>query len=141
MKYEKTSFNRPRAGLVNYYLSFASKNQCTRWNRIDRRVLWFSIPVVLIFVFCPVGIPIPNGFRITLLSLAVFLLVIPFESFLSKRTRLIAVLKKVSTYSFEIYLVHHVVLQGWNKWFSDVYFRKQELLLLFLLDLLKLSLH
>lgn len=25
MKYEKTSFNRPRAGLVNYYLSFASK--------------------------------------------------------------------------------------------------------------------
>lgn len=108
----------------------------TRWNRIDRRVLWFSIPVVLIFVFCPVGIPIPNGFRITLLSLAVFLLVIPFESFLSKRTRLIAVLKKVSTYSFEIYLVHHVVLQGWNKWFSDVYFRKQELLLLFLLDLI-----
>ena len=45
-------------------------------------------------------------------------------------------LKKVSTYSFEIYLVHHVVLQGWNKWFSDVYFRKQELLLLFLLDLI-----
>ena len=36
MKYEKAAFNRPLIGFVNYYLTFASKNQCTRWNRIDR---------------------------------------------------------------------------------------------------------
>ena len=36
MKYEKAAFNRPLIGFVNYYLTFASKNQRTRRHWVDR---------------------------------------------------------------------------------------------------------
>lgn len=36
MKYEKAAFNRPLIGFVNYYLSFASKNQHTRREAVER---------------------------------------------------------------------------------------------------------
>lgn len=106
------------------------------WEQIGKKSLFVSVPVILVFLFAPFSVPLPDGLKITLFSAAAVVFVMQFEKQLASSVRLEAVLKQVRELSFEVFLVHHVVIQQFNKWFLGAELTSKGVALLFVIELL-----
>lgn len=77
---------------------------------IRYKCLCWTLPVIGLFLFCPFTLPLPEAIRITLLSVSIYLTIMQAEPLLKKRTFLQRFLWHFNQYSFEIYLIHHVII-------------------------------
>ena len=78
------------------------------WQKIDKRWKYVTIPVVLVFLLCPWKLPINESLKIFVLALA-FLVSFSFlEEGLQKKE--LKPINWLSKYSYEIFLVHHLVI-------------------------------
>lgn len=103
---------------------------------VERWLIAASILVLLTAFLCPVLLPIKEGFKITIVTLAVIFLMSQPEFLFEKRKTLIVVLKWFGTYSFEMYLIHHwiiIVITGFAaKWINGI----GSLVLLFVVEMM-----
>ena len=79
-------------------------------DRLKKWTLCYSIPVILSALFLKKEIPLPTDLKISLLCTAVFFLFLQTERWLKKRILLQKFLFLLQKYSFEIYLLHHVII-------------------------------
>ena len=79
-------------------------------DRLKKWTLCYSIPVILSALFLKKEIPLPTDLKISLLCTAVFFLFLQTEGWLKKRILLQKFLFLLQKYSFEIYLLHHVII-------------------------------
>lgn len=78
------------------------------WQKIDKKWKYVTIPVVLIFLLCPWELPINECLKILVLALA-FLVSFSFlEDKLQERE--LKGINWLSKYSYELFLVHHLVI-------------------------------
>ena len=106
------------------------------YKKVKKTILIATVPIILAFLVLPVAIPIPTAILITIFSMAVFMTILSFEPNLPKGGKLEGVLKICSKYSFELYLVHHVVIYDVTNWFVGNPFNKKEIIVLFVLEFL-----
>ncbi len=103
------------------------------WEKIGKKSLIATIPIIAAFLFIPVSFPVPSGLKITILSTAVTLLVMQFETWLSDSDILNKILGKINEFSFELFLVHHICIQEFIKWFMNHHLGTKEVALLFVI--------
>lgn len=76
--------------------------------KIPQKCCFLTIPVCLIFFFCPLAIPVSQGIKITVLAVCFFLSFSCLEKQLQNRKP--KALDLLSGYSYELYLCHHMVI-------------------------------
>ncbi|MCQ2516676.1 MAG: acyltransferase family protein [Saccharofermentans sp.] len=78
------------------------------WDKIPTKILYATIPLLIIGTFLPVSIPIPYVFKITILALSVFISI----SFLEPHMKKIGgkTLTLISGLTYPIFLTHHQVI-------------------------------
>lgn len=78
------------------------------WQKLDKRWKYVTIPVVLVFLLCPWKLPINESLKIFILALA---FLVSF-SFLEDRlqNKELKGINWLSKYSYELFLVHHLVI-------------------------------
>lgn len=104
------------------------------YQQMDRRILAVTVPVI-VCILLPFAIPLPSAILITFFAAAVFLTVLVFEARLPRGGKLEGFLKWFTGYSFEIYLVHHVVIYEVTAWFLNHPCDKKEAIILFVCEL------
>ena len=72
---------------------------------------------MLFLVFCPLSLPVPDEIKATAGAAALMLFFTGFEDVWRRMKRLNRVMHAVSGITFEIYLVHHLIIY----WFSGVF--------------------
>jgi len=75
---------------------------------VKSKCLFLTIPGILLFLLCPVALPVSEAFRITVLALSVFLTILVTEPYLQKRK--LPWITAFSGASYELFLVHHVII-------------------------------
>ena len=87
---------------------------------MDAKLRWekVSIPVFLIFLLCPFEIPLPQAIKITIYASACFLSLYRLEAALEKRS--CTFLTFMAGISYEIFLVHHVILYHITVWVAPM---------------------
>lgn len=96
---------------------------------------WIWIPglaVNLFFVFCPVTLPGIDSYQIPIQCLSVFLIFFGLENVLSKKDNFLSGIEVMSAYSYECFLVHHIVINQISKVGINTDFGNTKILLLFL---------
>ncbi len=79
--------------------------------KINRKwVAFAACPVILCFLFLRREMPFPNGLKITLFAAAVYLLAMQCEPLFQKAGVLQKFLLYISRYTYELFLVHHLVI-------------------------------
>lgn len=82
--------------------------------KFDKRLGYVSVPVLLFFLISPVSIDISYAFKITLVALALWVSLSYTEPVLnrisSSKPALWKIIDMISSYSYEVFLVHHVVI-------------------------------
>ena len=103
------------------------------------RRLWMvslvSLAVILIFLLCPFSIPLPEDLKVTILVLAVLLFFMSLERLWKKSGRLEKILSVICRYSFEIYLVHHMIIYQFALWLEGRALSPLMVMLVFLAEL------
>lgn len=95
-----------------------------------------ALAIILLFILLPVSLPLPEDLKVTLLSTAVMLLFMSGESMLSASGPLKSCLALICRYTFEIYLVHHVIIYQFALWLGGRNLSGFQMLLWGLLDIL-----
>jgi peptidoglycan/LPS O-acetylase OafA/YrhL len=99
------------------------------WEDIKKWSLCITLPVLAVYMFYPKSLPIPSVLKITILCVVVFLIVMQFEKNLSSCKLLQKVLALVRTYSYEVFLVHHVIIHQYAECFEDYQMMVREVVL------------
>ncbi len=69
-----------------------------------------TLPVLALFLFYPMPLPIPSALKASLPALCIFLTGMQFEPLLIRSHTLQKYIKRIGSFSYEIYLVHHCVI-------------------------------
>lgn len=103
---------------------------------LDKRILIVTVPIIAVFLMFPEPFVIPSAMGITLFSVAVFLAFFGLEPYIAKVPKLDYFMKVFSKYSFEIYLVHHLVIYEVTPYFIGHEFNTKEAILLLVLEII-----
>ena len=80
--------------------------------RISKKVLFAVVPFVLWMLFLPVELPMAAICRITVFAAAVFILAQKLEPVFASGRRFGSICAGLCRYSYEIFLIHHLVIVG-----------------------------
>ncbi len=80
------------------------------YDRIPRFVGIICLAILLIFLFVPVELPLHESLKITILCTAVFTMFITINGFFAEHLKLSKVFQVISAFSYEVFLVHHVII-------------------------------
>lgn len=78
------------------------------WQKISTKWMYITIPIVLIYLLCPIILPINEALRILLFAVAFLISFSCLENHLQDRK--LSVINWLSKYSYELFLVHHLVI-------------------------------
>lgn len=78
------------------------------WQKIDKKWKFVTIPVVLLFLLCPWKLPMHECLKIFILAFASLTSFSFLEESLQKKE--LKAINWLSKYSYELYLVHHLVI-------------------------------
>lgn len=99
------------------------------WEKIDKGWKYLALAVVILYFVCPVPIIMNEALKILILGFAILLTFSLLEGCLQdKKLRVINVLSK---YSYELYLVHHLVIYAMTPYQPGESFGIKEILWLF----------
>ena len=76
--------------------------------KFNPKWIFLSLPVVIFFVLCPFALPISTGLKITILAVAFWISAACLEPVLEKGNG--RFLRTISNYSYEVFLVHHIII-------------------------------
>ena len=76
--------------------------------KFNPKWIFLSLPVVIFFVLCPFALPISTGLKITILAVAFWISAACLEPVLEKGHG--RFLRTISNYSYEVFLVHHIII-------------------------------
>ena len=99
-------------------------------DRLKKWTLIFSVPIIALAILLKKELPLPTDLRITLLCVAVFTLFLQLENWLDQRILLQKLFRTLQKYSFEIYLLHHVIIVQFITAFIGVEFSAATIFLL-----------
>lgn len=91
-----------------------------------------SIPITLVSLFCPVAIPINSNVLILIQNLGFFLLFMGLENVFKKIPKVMKFLAFLAGFTYEFFLIHHVVIDYITLQHTGVPFNNFKILLLFL---------
>lgn len=80
------------------------------WGKIKKRTLIVTLPLIGIFIWSPIYIPVSDELKTTILAVAVFLAVMQIEKFVSKSSITQKGLSAFRYVHYELFLVHHVII-------------------------------
>ncbi len=103
-------------------------------NKIKKWSLVITLPIIAVCFLGKPYIPVPQAFMNILLSGAVFCFAALCEDFISNRKHLLNILRVVSKYSFEVYLIHHFIIYWFSWYFTGHLFCGREIILLLTLE-------
>ncbi len=98
---------------------------------LPRQVLFVTLPVIAVFLVLPVSIPLSDEYKGMIFSVCVFLTFFALEDLLAKPVRLNRFLQTFSLYSYEIFLVHHVIIFLVTGFFAGKYLSVPAIVLVF----------
>ncbi len=101
------------------------------WRQIGKKSLFVTIPVIGAFLFSPVAFPLPEGLKITIFCLAVFVSALQFEWLFVKMNWLQKILQGINSVSFEVFLIHHAVITHVSLWYAGRAFGIKEVFVAF----------
>ena len=99
---------------------------------------WAFIPgliVNLFFVFCPIVLPGGDSFLIVIQSVAAFFAFYGLEPILENKNKFNFLVSKICAYSYEYFLIHHVVITYMTMIGINTDFSNLDILLLFLTEI------
>lgn len=102
------------------------------WNKIHPNWKYVTIPVLLLYLFCPVAFPINEALKILIVSFA-FLVSFSFLENKLQDKKLSAV-NWLSKYSYELFLVHHLVIYAMTPYQPPVAYGIVDILRLFAIE-------
>lgn len=111
---------------------------------VDRIPQWLclvvSIPITCVSLFCPVSLfPSYNSVWILIQNVGFFLLFMGLEKVFKKLPRLMKVLALLAGFSYEFFLIHHVVIDYITLQHSGVPFSNIDILVLFVKEFVIIS--
>ncbi len=80
------------------------------FGQVKKSVLIITLPVLALFLFSPLPLPIPSALKTSLPALCIFLTGMQLEPLLARSRTFQKGIKQISGFSYEIYLVHHCVI-------------------------------
>ena len=89
----------------------------TDWEKINRKWAGITIPLLLVFLLCPVEIPLNPAVKITVIALAFFMTFSFLEPFFKGKN--LKVINTFSSYSYDVFLVHHFIMSGFAQVFAS----------------------
>ncbi len=99
---------------------------------------WSFIPgliVTLFFLFCPIVLPGGDSFLIIIQSVGVFFAFFGLEPILENKDKFNGIVSKICAYSYEYFLIHHVVITDMTKIGINTDFSNLDILLLFIAEI------
>lgn len=99
---------------------------------IPKIALFISILLNLVFVLCPVTLPGIDSFQIPIQCLTIFIICSFLENALDKATGFMKILSILAAYSYEYFLVHHIVIVHMTRLGQNRAFSNLSILLLFI---------
>lgn len=103
------------------------------WQKIGKIGGYIATAIVVLFLFCPVQIMMNEALKISALGFALLTAFSLLEGTLQKRNLVIT--NWLSKYSYELFLVHHLVIYAMTPYQPDVIFGIKEILWLFAKEL------
>lgn len=98
------------------------------------KLKYVAIPVTLFFFLSPIAINIHYAFKITILAVAFWISISYLEPFLQKRK--LRIIRVISDYSYEVFLVHHVIIYYLTPKAAPYLHNTGTILLLFTIEIL-----
>ena len=103
---------------------------------IPKIALFISIPLNLIFVLCPFTLPGIDSFQIPIQCLTIFIICSFLEKALDRANGFMKVVSLLAAYSYEYFLVHHIVIVHMTRLGQNRAFSNLSILLLFIGEML-----
>lgn len=72
------------------------------------------LPIIILYICWPTTFPIFLSFSIAILGVTLFLFFRNLEDIFTRTPKLIHVIKTCCSYSFEVYLIHHVIIRKFS---------------------------
>ena len=110
--------------LIKFYDFFLGMYLVLYSRFFKKSVLFVTVPVILLALFLPSELPVLPSFTNNIVSAALFLTIMQAEDLLQKVVRPDGLLSFLCSISYEIFLVHHVII-----YFFDNLYAGRELLL------------
>ena len=98
--------------ILGMYIAF-SLDRIKRWSLI------IAVPIICINLFYPNTLPVASHLRTLIFTMAVFVAFSQLENILSKCNWLMKFIRMCCNYSFEIYLIHHVIIIYFTRRMAD----------------------
>lgn len=108
-------------------------------DKIPKVLLYISIPLNLLFVLCPVTLPGVDSFQIPIQCLTIFIIFSFLEKVLGKAPGFMKFIGILAAYSYEYFLVHHIVIVHMTRIGQNTAFSNIHILLLFVGQILLTS--
>jgi len=105
-------------------------------HKLPKFTCYLGLIVNLFFVFCPIELPGIDSFQIVIQCLSAFLFFTGLENSIKKIPIVIHVSDKICKYSYEYFLIHHVVILELTKNGQNVAFSNLDILLLFITEII-----
>ncbi|MCF0131629.1 MAG: acyltransferase [Pseudobutyrivibrio sp.] len=139
------------AGLsVNYYLMYTIEvhmnpilkgfefflGMCLAltYERINKKIGYVCLAGIIFCRVSTIDIIIPMGFKITIVSLMVFLLFLSLSDVFEKHKKVNGVVKFIAGYTYDIYLVHHVIIVMNADKYMGIYLETYQVMFIALID-------
>lgn len=102
-------------------------------DKIPKLALYISIPLNLFFVLCPVTLPGIDSFQIPVQCLTIFIIFSFIEKLLGNKkvSGFMKIIRILAAYSYEYFLVHHIVIVHMTRIGQNTAFSNLHILLLF----------
>lgn len=109
------------------------------WEKIKKWTLALTLPVIAVFLFYPAVIPVLDELKTTVLSIAVFVTAVSLESIVERSSRVQKFLKGFCGIHYELFLVHHVIIQAITGAVCEKIVSVWGVLVLFICELIAMS--
>lgn len=104
----------------------------TCWNKVDRKYMKLIIPGIIFWFVSPVSLNLNDELNTTIISLLFFTGFSFMEGWLQKgQLKAVDILSK---YSYELFLVHHVVIKECTHYFLSYLTCKRNIMILFMVE-------
>jgi peptidoglycan/LPS O-acetylase OafA/YrhL len=110
------------------------------WQKISKKWLLLTLPIIGFALFCPVHLPLAPALSITLLAVSVFVTAAFLEPVLWKSRIIYPWIQVFCTFSYELFLVHHLVIYRVTPLWGPVIGGKKGVLTLFLYQIITMIL-
>lgn len=120
--------------IYNFYLGiFIIDNEIL--DKLNKKVLVFTIPIILIFFMSKVSFTMPDNFKASIVVISLLFSFFVFESGIMKSKLLINFCKFFNRISLEFFLVHHFIIYQVNFLLAYKKLRGYEMLIVIIFDL------